>query len=62
MLGHNPLPGEDYAKFAEFVRGLLIKRLSSGDGARFAFVCLDALVRDNKLTELLHDKGDPVAG
>jgi hypothetical protein len=62
MLVHSASPPEDYTKFTGLVKAMLLRRLSSADGSRFAMVCLDALVKDNKLTDLLFDKSDPVQG
>jgi hypothetical protein len=53
MLVHSASPPEDYTKLAGLVKAMLLKRLSSADGSRFAIVCLGALVRDNKLTDLI---------
>jgi hypothetical protein len=45
-------------KFTGLVKAMLLRRLSSADGSRFAMVCLDALARDGKLTELFFDKSE----
>ncbi len=44
----------DYDEVAEVIRLIMLKRLSPDDkGQRFAVLCLHALARDDKLSDLL---------
>jgi hypothetical protein len=47
----------DYNRIADEVQRVLLKRLGHPtDGRDFALVVLSALIRDNKLSNLLFDK------
>ena len=43
----------DRDELADLIRSILIRRLNKPDGREFALICLDALVKDGKLADLL---------
>jgi len=49
----------NYDKIAEVIRQVMLQRLTpNDDGQKFAILCFEALVRDNKLSNLLFNPID----